>query len=705
MIGTLSVLHIEVIQAIQNIKNDIEIIKGKKTYARVFFELADDAYEQEYKITGMLRVNGEKKLIDCICPLGITNSNNRSLDQQRLNWACSLNFDVSDSVANTNGNLDLQLASLKSIVSGKATDLQINGDEGVCEIPENQLVESPYLYCTALVLRYWDSHHQEYIEPIAEKVDLIRQFVASAFPVAEKNIIWNSIHVSATDEFASLNELVGYEDDQNEVVPKQLRELLLQTALHRNQDLYGDGEGECRDVRTLYLGVFDDPHNRLGGAAIDSPEFPTHNIAGVTVVDLNGQTGAHEIAHALGRKHPGVPDKTLYGTEIGQHKEDESLNVPEHGFLSDRDNPCVGIYSDPRSSEPEIYEHNLWFDLMTYRYPQWISGYTYTGLMERLGTMNAAESKSRYEAGSNEWLVIGKYDLGRKTGEILYVLPTSYKTIESRLAGDPNKLLEQEKKVGIKLNGSAMKIRRHFNNDAEPELTPVYHRPAKGKDMPAFGIFQISIDIEYLAAIELIVAGTVVDRFSGKAGDTDKNIGVIINSLDQQSSNADSLISIENCDQYFDENRASVLVLIYSVEDDEYHLKFNWPENGGAQIVSTFQCENPNRTGLWETVLVTSQQRGAVWISPNFVSMYDSDDGGYAKPALPPYSFLNKKSRSIRDRSRDKLRYRVIFTSGFSKNKFQPEDKLQPLIELEKSWKLKLPNRSGTFRSLRQASP
>ena len=710
MTDTVTVSHIEVIQSIQDIDNTVVLIKRKKTYARVYIGIIESDLEQEYVVSGKLKFSQADERSDpgheeSINAITLKTNESQNLDKQRLSWDLSLNFEITDAIKYVDAALSLELVKIKlnSPTSGESRTVVPIGEKD-CEIPNTQIFGSSRLYCTALVFRYWDTGIQQYVEPAPERVDLIRQFVVSSFPFAESFIEWNTVHVMAIDEFRALNKVGDYREDQNEEVSKELRELLLQTILHRNQDLSADGADSCRDIRTLYLGVFDDPSGRLGGAAIDSPAFAAHNIVGVTVADLNGQTGAHELAHMLGRKHPGVPDRKRFGPQIGQHKEDKSAEVPEHGFLSNKKDRCIGLHRDPRSTDPKIYEYNLWFDLMTYRLPQWISRYTYEGIRDRLGKLFSNTNKSSFKVKSEyNWLVIGEYDLGRNTGKILYVLPTSYKVSE--------------------IEDSQIRIKCNYKNDTTKEVY-VQHRLDTQQDMPAFGIFQANIFTENLKDIVLRIEDSDVDKYAmleeplstelSGLGDRFDDI------LDNPGGNSKKPTSIENGWQYL-EDTSTLMVFTYSVEDDEYWLRFKW-KKFNIQVVTTIQCKKPLEKSCWETVLVTTRRKGKAWISPTFVEKYySSDDLIDGKCNTPPYSFGVKNYRPVRDRANDKLTFRVVIVAGFEKfpssihtvspfiefprmglrNKAERDAYIRNLSQDEQERYKKQPNRPGRFRSLR----
>ncbi len=681
MATTITVSHIEVIQVIQDINNCVPLIEGKKTFARVFFQSVNSGKKENFEISGKIKLHGKEFISQNSVSL-VSGQRKDNLDHHRSNWKSSLNFDITSCIKiNQNksaifpghfylyGKTESRSHKLKVEWNDRIIkSLSPGKDKGY--FLNLEIYKSPSLSITALVFNSWDSNAEEYIEPRPEQVDPIRQFVEAAFPVSK--VTWNTTHVRVTEKFRSLNKTNNSNNDQDEAVTRELMNLLLQTALHRNQNLFNNGDKGGQDIRTLYLGVFVDPSNRLGGAAIDSPAIGCHNIVGVASIDENGETGAHEIAHLLGRGHPGVPNTDIYGPQIGQRQEDSHSTISDFGFLSKDRNKCIGLHVDPRSAEPKLYEYNRWFDLMTYRYPKWVSSYTYSGILDRLTEING-NNTDKFRANVDTWLVIGEYDLDRKSGNILYVLPTAYKTQV------PRRPVAREK-TPIQINPV------RIDGNKVPSI-PVYINTSEKRDMPNYGVFQVSLNVNGLEKIELDISGRVVSSYEDISDTTANGYQRIVTGVKTNIANKHETNTIEHSREYLEEQlKKHILVFAYSVEKDEYHIRYNWAGGNNrnlicsfkAQIFTTFQCKNPSNN-LWETVLVTSRIKGKVWISPKFLSM--TPDGG--ERLTPPRSFIPRRSRPIRERLEDTLEYRVIFTSGFRIEKIDYET-IKPVIEFPK---------------------
>ena len=152
------------------------------------------------------------------------------------------------------------------------------------------------------------------------------------------------------------------------------------------------------DPDTRYIGVVTDANGFVRGC---SPGAPVATVAsGSTLTrdwgwDFDGSFtdwyGGHEIAHTYGRDHPGYAD-----TSDGNCIRDDSLQGPSSGAI-DEDYPYGGglisgglhfgfDVGDPGNSiSPDVKIPSTWTDVMTYRCFQWMSDYTYKGIMNQLG--------------------------------------------------------------------------------------------------------------------------------------------------------------------------------------------------------------------------------------------------------------------------------------------------------------------------------
>ena len=706
--------HLEISQSVQDMENSIPLIRGKRAYARAYFDhdqvegLAKGVYRAHLHLT-----SPEATFIS-LTSLSLDSEIPVSSDRQRLNWDLSFNFNFEFYPDWENVPDEIATGTLELIPDSDGGPIELEADDD----SKNFSVEaSPDLKVTCLLLRYWSAEAGDYVMPDPVQVDTIRDFVVSAFPVAEKNLEWNTITVQATNDFQALSKLTKAGPEAEETASLAIRDLLLQTTVHRNMDAYKNPNTDTRkdwennhDIRTIYLAVFDDPSEQLGGAAADSPTFPVHNVAGAAVVDLNGQIGAHELAHILGRQHPGVPRRIKYGPYLGQRMEDEEpknkseANGKEYmGFLNVESATAQGLHISQKLKAPRIYEPNLYFDLMTYREPQWLSDYSYLGIKERLGKLYEEAKKAVYTTDGETWVVIGDYDLNRQIGRILFVLPTLYKGLDLQLREyeeieESNKptlpdQLDAYDKIKDQLEIKLLCSLEGLEEDVEHI---VYHRLPDNRnetgdkrlDMPNFGIFQATIETGQLEKIKLQVAGNIVDVFEGDIpGRASKYLNLldalVVSLQEDTEGEQQEVIRIEDPDRYMKTHEKRSL-FYYDVIEDEYYLRFNWLAKFegdesyeerrnkllDSKIISAIQCKRPkieqSDADEWVTVVVNNQRKGNVWISPDLVNREEySTDSDFRGKVF--YSLLSKKARSLKSISKDSIEFRILFSAGFDK--------------------------------------
>lgn len=722
--------HLEISQSVQDFENSIPLIRGKRTYARAYVDHDSFTGFAEGVYRARLHLTDPVKEFASLNSVSLDPKNPVSRNRQRVNWDLSFNFEFDPG---WDKKLDkFNTGDLELVLDSSDTPTRLKADD---DSKEFTVVASPCLKVTCLLLRYWNDEAEEYIMPDPLQVDTIREFVVSAFPVAEDSVEWNTITVQATNDFQSLNKLTKPGPVAEEAASLAIRELLLQATVHRNMDTYHEPKIEWRnthDIRTIYLAVFDDPSDRLGGAATDSPKFPVHNIAGAAMVDLSGQIGAHELAHMLGLDHPGVPWHKKYGPHLGQRLEDDELKKkykkPKkkyvyQGFLNVDSATAQGLHISPQLRTPRIYEPNLHFDLMTYREPQWLSDYSYRKIRQRLYELYQYGKKTSYTTQIDSRVVIGEYDLNRQTGRILFVLPTSYNGLDLQLRKFKAELIKTKDAVmpsqlenydqitdQLKINLIATIKDDKDATDTEDDATcervkkdniwykictyQVYHRlpddgREKQRDMPNYGIFQATIETNKLEKIELKVAGNVVDVFEAVSTQQEYEyitlLKDLVDSLEKNTwDQVQAVTRIEHPARYMRNNKNLALLFYYDVIEDEYYLRFNWlalsagDNRDGvkrehlldSKLISVIQCKRPDRDE-WVTVAASSRRKGNIWISPDLVNRAEySTDPEFRGKAF--YSHLTKTARSLRSISKDSIKFRILFSAGFDKANLDP---------------------------------
>jgi hypothetical protein len=93
--------------------------------------------------------------------------------------------------------------------------------------------------------------------------------------------------------------------------------------------------------------------------------------------------GGHELGHTYGRRHPGFSDAC---SGAMQSRDDPFYPFPI-GFIG---NPTLMDFFGFDLGDAglmiaqQVYAPNLWTDVMTYRCNEWISSYTYGGILDLL---------------------------------------------------------------------------------------------------------------------------------------------------------------------------------------------------------------------------------------------------------------------------------------------------------------------------------
>lgn len=639
---SLTIRHIEVVQTIQNLSHDIPLITGKRTYVRVY-----PAYEPALaglRIYGELTAkNNVGKVIGSFpaiehCQL----DRELSLHQQRLDWSKSLNFLLHETTwdRSQSSSVEFELTGA-STISPDGKQVESEKIEGEGKAIRVEFEKDPEMQCRIVIYRYEDSDNQSLLLPTSGEVAAIEHYIENIFPVASVN--WSRAIISPPDGFMALESVSQNDEDTEEQTTRALVKLFNHLQVIRDQDiLHG------RDSRTLYLGLLSDPGGRLGGAAMDSPRFAAPHTVAIASTDSDGQLAAHELAHALGCRHPGIPDIKLHGRYIGQRRETSADNHSLHGYLSENLDTSSGeihLGLDARygTGTPTVLAHDQWFDLMTYRHPQWISATTYTSLHHRL-QVSRDKDYSVDPKTPKCWTVIGEYDLQRKTGRIHYLGPTIYKTPV------PDPIDQPTLKLAWNIDESGI----------QRAEVPVYIKDLKKLDgSRSIGVFQHTLTPEQLSEneqnslsrtidnnepLKLLIGDLEVDEIGGQ-------------DIKKVSTAIDDLISqLEPKSQSCE---TSPLKLHYSVDEDAYYIDYQWPENvvGKLRLMTSLACHQAKQKNKespeWETVAVSQRLQNRVWINQEFFGNIPGE-ASYGKAFLEKHLILMQQ-----------LEIKIGFSAGF----------------------------------------
>ncbi len=690
---SVSVRKIEVVQVIQNAENDIPLIAGKRTYIRVY--LSPEKIAKPTRLVGYVnaKLDGKKLLSARRCIEDVFLRRGISLEAQRLDWTQSLNFCLNegDWDSDAQGKLEIELKALTiRAVNGACRAVGMDGANAKTEVC---VVRSPKVHCRIVAFKHRDNENLEFVQPEKGQADAIRRFVESTFPASDFH--WSSLMIAAPREFRAVGRVARESDRTHGQITQNYKSFFLQMLQIREQDIV-----QGRDPKTLYLGLIADPSDRFGGAAMDSPQFAAPHVVALTTPDSEGQLGAHELAHVLGRRHPGIPNRKFHGSRIGQSHEPDStsvefaediIGISEYGYLSDQPEEPEGklhhgVDTRQRGTTPDLLPYDHWFDLMTYRHPKWVSNLTYIGLLVRLqeiadGDFDApkkidpeANNDSKATRQDWAWTVIGEYNVRRKSGRIRYLAPGNYMTpmplkeqADSPPRGDVQ-LAWYTGELDDKNNPDLAKVDVHVRN----------YRNLDGSS--SIGVFQHTLLAESLTSdlyresfknlvanngvLKLLVRGVMVDEIRGC---DEQKFKKIFEGIEQSTKfelanrPAPGFRGREDDDN---EKTQGGLSLQYCVDDGGYYLRYHWQwknknEIRDLKVITSIACRRKRNKDSndsdWQTVSVSDRSRGRIWISPVFLNKgifekpgedtisddlpVDSADSGQLRGLLDPESF------------------------------------------------------------------
>jgi hypothetical protein len=103
--------------------------------------------------------------------------------------------------------------------------------------------------------------------------------------------------------------------------------------------------------------------------------------------------GGHETGHMYGRHHPGFADNPGSCTRNDTRQGNDDDDFPHaEGFIGVRDIFGFDVGDPNISAPPDAKSPSKWTDVMTYRCFEWISDYTYNGIMNELGSQDMMEN-------------------------------------------------------------------------------------------------------------------------------------------------------------------------------------------------------------------------------------------------------------------------------------------------------------------------
>jgi hypothetical protein len=318
----------EIIQSVQNLKNEVELIRGKNTLVRVFLSIRNGQPLSNATVRGQLTVkasgaDGATATIESENALRLIDHDDANLASRHKHLDRSLNFRFQ-------GNLPQgQIATDGSSVEYRFELTSVRQEYAVYDVtPEHaSLTRSFYapapLRVRALGLRYYDIDGDS-ARPERPHFEYMRQYLEQAFPVAR--LTWSDTVVDANPGFGPPFS-DGAPNPPDLVWQRQLNLTHAQLLAFKTLDV-DHGGPRSPFPHTWYYGMVNDPDSEFRGAVQDiqdgGPILNPDIVCAGRAEMVSGYYGAHEIAHCLGRSHPGY---------CGQSRDDTEYPYP-HGLIS-----------------------------------------------------------------------------------------------------------------------------------------------------------------------------------------------------------------------------------------------------------------------------------------------------------------------------------------------------------------------------------
>jgi hypothetical protein len=444
-------MGMEITQAVQNLNNDVPLIAGKQTVARVYLRLQSPgaATAAIYKVGGFLSAHrgGAVTPGPLLSPGRLYSQNTITVDSstdilaKRRDINASLNFDLPPEWTEAG---DVQLvfrpeiegspSSPSSILCDGCDNLNEEGYPTVYRFRQTppvriRLVSVPYTV------------GQTTFTPRADDFNMLVSWLRRAYPTSQ--VIWSQTTIGALRGTPDQNPGFNASDVNARLELLRQMEWFFVHPQTRYYGLVFDGTGVG--------GGFMRGQAVLGGAVGSGPTGPQ-----AQGWDNDGSYGdwygGHEIGHMYDRQHPGF----FTCSTVSQNRDDANYPYP-NGLIS---GPYRGAGPDPyyfgfdlgdngirtgaltNGISRGVYDPTTWSDVMTYNCNQWISDYTYRGILSFLcGIENCgaqALAAIRQEPASGDHLlVLGTMNLTRSSVQLKDFSRLPNLRLSSRPANSP----------------------------------------------------------------------------------------------------------------------------------------------------------------------------------------------------------------------------------------------------------------------------
>jgi len=372
--GTVLIIGVEVVQAIQNLAHDVRLIAQKRTVVRVYVK--PDSLSRNVRARAEIAVSstrdGPEKYIVSRNIVSLRSSDHPDLEAQRGDENESLNIELPPQQV---GALHVRVNRIIPVAIGD--DIPISNSNNAVEV---NFEYAPPLRIRVVGLRYTDNRLSppESFAPDALHFDLLRSYLTRTYPVPA--VEWSQIVVP----IGSNVEPPFSDGTLNDPLWQTLAaRVLLRLQLIRQADVNAG-----RDPRTHYYGLIADNSGFFRGRATQVAGAPDPATVAMGPAGRRGFSwdndgsyadwyGAHELGHTLGCRHPG---------HCNQGRDPLSSFPYENGRISDAAEGCFGFDAgDPDLGLPmRALPHPDNSDFMTYCENQWVSRHTYDEIFDRL---------------------------------------------------------------------------------------------------------------------------------------------------------------------------------------------------------------------------------------------------------------------------------------------------------------------------------